>query len=376
MRRHAGFALLCAWAAVTLVACAVLRSTFTSSHTALKSLTFTASDPDCTRLVSDALAAAAAAPLAGGSGGSGTRTGNSDGRKGPSTAAEALPFPQPGGRDPRYNMRIWLAFASADARAHGLNISDSCNAMHGEAFLRRWAQARGQLCGNTSSRRDNGSGGSGGRGSGGGRSSGGISNGGSGNGSGEGSGNGSGSGDGNIAGGGSGINSRVDCYAYPVKQKGLGCVATNIVVSASAFMGPPVQPGKPGHEAYVPAGAPGSVRMSCKLDPNGGAGDGSATSSGSVISANYNAEMLPYFKGASQTVDETELSALCRGGGGSAGSSSGGTVRHPVMFMSRLDPTNPYHFGQGFMQAFLTLAVIDTTQEDPPFKRGLQVTRW
>jgi hypothetical protein len=46
----------------------------------------------------------------------------------------------------RFLAAHWLAFAEADAAAHGALPSSACDDSHGRAFLQRWQQRHGVLC--------------------------------------------------------------------------------------------------------------------------------------------------------------------------------------------------------------------------------------
>jgi hypothetical protein len=65
-------------------------------------------------------------------------------------------------------------------------------------------------------------------------------------------------------------------------------------------------------------------------------------------------------------VDADDIEAQCGDGAPDA-------VPHTVMFVSRLDTTNPYHFTQSLVQAFLSLAVVAAAEGQAAFAQGLQV---
>jgi hypothetical protein len=139
---------------------------------------------------------------------------------------------------------------------------------------------------------------------------------------------------------------------YPVDGgRGLACRARNLVVNATSFMGSRPPSGESRHESYLPQGNPGSVQLQCRrphsprqTDALGSAADKRP----GITDRQLQSEQLPWFKSAVQQVEPAVLQARC--------SSSGGEViSHPVMFVSRLDPTNPYHHTQvhGHTRLFL-----------------------
>jgi hypothetical protein len=292
-----------------------------------------------------------------------------------STAGAAPPPPAAAARDPRYLASMWVAYAAADARAHGGMLNGACSDQVGERFLQKWAGAKHVRCAD---------GGDGGGGGGGDRDGHAVAGEAGGGGGGERSAAG-----GPNAPGGLGPTSRVECYAYPNQGYGLACLSANLLLNASAFMGPPAPPGSAEHRAYLPAGGAGSVRLACRPPsmlpadggaPPAGAGSGAPAPSQALTVDELVRDALAkdearWFKPpAFQQASPGEVAARCADGAGGSG-----VVPHPVMFVSRLDTTNPFWWTQSLLQAFMTLAVLDTAAANatggspPPFARELQV---
>lgn len=234
----------------------------------------------------------------------------------PAGAAAPSPAPLPAtkARDPRHDVARWVEFAAADSAAMGTTVSAECDAALGATWLRKWAAARGKLCG-----------------------------------------------DAGAAGAGASGRSSVSCYAYPVRR-GLACFSRDLVLEPSAFLGVPPPAGAEGHEAYLPKGAPGSVLLGCDLAGGNG-------SSAGVLEGNLRNDSMPWFNKAARGGEAAAVEAACGGGSGAP------AVEHPVVFVARADPTNPYHFTQSLVQAFLSMSLAAMGPEVPLVTdpAGLQV---
>lgn len=180
---------------------------------------------------------------------------------------------------------FWVEFARQDASSNGMAVSPDCNLKLGDTFLEGFTNSSGTVCGRR----------------------------------------------GDTA-------SWVDCFAYPVKQQGLGCIVNNLQLNGHSFMGQGPPAGAAAHDAYVPAGNAGSVRLGCRLN----------SSSHPVLAANLQKEQLPWLKSALSQAGTEEVVSNC--------TDMHDKVDHPVVFVSRLDTTNPYHHTQSVVQTFLTLA--------------------
>lgn len=129
-------------------------------------------------------------------------------------------------------------------------------------------------------------------------------------------------------------SSSVVCYGYPLKNRGLACVTTNMVLDTNSFMGSAVAFGQTDHQRYLPAGNSNSVQLSCSISRD-------------AAFQNLVHDQLPWFKQAKSVISAAQIQTSCLH-----------AVQHPVMFVSRLDPTNPYHHTQTLVQTFLSLAVV------------------
>jgi hypothetical protein len=188
----------------------------------------------------------------------------------------------------RLNITSWLEFAERDALQHGVVVSDRCNAQLGMGFLDTFSRSRGALCGGQSdhTRQQH--------------------------------------------------VSSVKCAAYPVQQQGLACWAENLLVNSSSFLGAKRPQGHQDHKQYVPIGTAASVKADChKLSP-ADAANGTVWSTGA--GKNIHKELLPWFTSAFDTTDAEAVKAACQG--------YSHIVHHPVLFVTRLDTTNPYHHTQ------------------------------
>lgn len=185
----------------------------------------------------------------------------------------------------KYDMRKWLQIAAADAARHSTHISGSCNASHGLGFLEEFRLSTGNLCGPQTERHA----------------------------------------------------SSVECSAYPVEHRGLACWATNIVINASGLLGAEVPPGFQEHSKYLPAGLAGSVKFNCHMQQPTDTPAGTRTVWQSGAGDSLKGELLPWFKPPTAVHDADAVETYC-------GRSD--SVDHPVMFVVRLDPTNPYHHTQ------------------------------
>lgn len=209
-----------------------------------------------------------------------------------SSAPRPLPGTIPGAPDTRAPPHLrnsvwaWLQFAVADAEAAGVTgVSAECLQAQGVPFLERFQSTCGRVCGRSPADRW--------------------------------------------------PASTVDCCAYPVDNTGAACVAANLAVHAAAFMGPRVSKGEQAHHKYLPAGQPGSVQLQCSAQEESGSQLVRQDRLGSALKH----EHLPWFKAATVHSHFTPGATLCSRMDTQA-------VRHPVMFVSRLDTTNPYHHTQ------------------------------
>lgn len=200
--------------------------------------------------------------------------------------ASQQPATQPPKPDLRYDIRKWLLFAGADAARHGTHISGSCNANHGLGFLEEFKLNTGNLCGPPAEGQ---------------------------------------------------ACSSVKCSAYPVEHRGLACWATNIVINASGLLGPEVPPGFQQHSKYLPAGLAGSVKFNCHMQQPADTPAGTRTLWQSGAGDSLKGELLPWFKPPTAVKDADAVETHCR---------QDDNIEHPVIFVVRLDPTNPYHHTQ------------------------------
>lgn len=193
---------------------------------------------------------------------------------------------------------FWVDFARQDMANQGMTVSDKCNFSLGAGFLERLASSSGTVCGSSH-----------------------------------------------------GTASWVDCFGYPVKKQGLGCVANNLVLDGCNFMGQGPAAGAAAHGSYIPAGRAGSVRLGCSIN----------SSSPPLVVSNLQNEQLPWLKSALTEADPAEISSNCSRHGP-------GRVGHPAVFVSRLDTTNPYHHTQSVIQTFLTLVAAGKSDATNRFK--------
>lgn len=228
--------------------------------------------------------------------------------------------------DLKFDMLHWIQYAVADVRLHGITLNGTCDEHYGAAFLQKFADSRRVLCsaeGSTSS-----------------------------------------------SSGAPGPSSHVACHAYPYRNFGLACKSRNLVLNATAFMGVPTPPGEKEHYRYLPGGIPGSVKLDCQLPHipkhleaaawslgfKGAALNSSLPPGLDNFTANLARERTPWFTSAAARAAPGDIDAACRAPSGGGG--GGGAVQHPVMLVSRLDPTNPFIHSQSVVQAFLTLAAL------------------
>lgn len=189
---------------------------------------------------------------------------------------------------------FWIQYAEDDAMQHKTLISQDCNARLGRAFLQKFTDASGTICG-----------------------------------------------------GEDGAVSRVDCFAYPVEQKGLACIASNLLLDGNGFMGKGPAIGAGEHSAYLPEGGSGTVNLGCRIkDPLNKHG---------AVTQQLHTEQQPWLQKAYRQVDAESIQNQCQ--------EPGVSHAHPVLFISRLDPTNPYHHTQSVVQAFLTLAALSNANQ-------------
>jgi hypothetical protein len=189
--------------------------------------------------------------------------------------------------DMRYQISQWLSFAEHDAATFGTALTNSCNASLGRAFLEKFKQSAARICKPAVET--------------------------------------------------SKFRSIVECNAYPVEQRGLACSATNLVVDATALLGIADPAGSQEHSGYLPAGLPGSLHLNCQMMLS------SALSRTQTVGQaghlhNLEKEALPWFKRAWKGANDTSMAVHC--------GQAGYVVEHPVMFVVRLDTTNPYHHTQ------------------------------
>jgi hypothetical protein len=190
--------------------------------------------------------------------------------------------------DLRLDVGLWLSYAAADAAQEGTEVSVSCQRTHGANFVSQFRSSCSTLCIPASIVPAQQ------------------------------------------------LTSQVDCCVYPVRGgEGLACRASNIVVNTTSFMGSPPPQGESRHEGYLPKGEPGSVELQCHMHNQTAA----AASTGPISDRRLQREQLPWFKSAVQQMEPGVLQARCS-------SSGSDVVSHPVMFVTRLDPTNPYHHTQ------------------------------
>jgi hypothetical protein len=131
--------------------------------------------------------------------------------------------------------------------------------------------------------------------------------------------------------------SSVQCRDYPL-QPGMACSSRMLVIhNATGFMGPPAR-AVPGHTQFVPSGGRRSVVLSC---------------SPSAATSGYTTELLPWFKSALHKVEPSAMRDLCTPGAG--------LVDHPVLFVTRLDPTNPYHHMLTVLHVYMSLAALGSS---------------
>jgi hypothetical protein len=190
--------------------------------------------------------------------------------------------------DWRLNITAWLDFAQRDALQHGVLVSDRCSTQLGLGFLDSFSQSRGALCGQKSDRTHQQH------------------------------------------------VSSVECAAYPVHQQGVACWAENLLVNSSSFLGPKRPQGHQDHNKYVPIGTAGSVKADCHKYSPADTANGTVWRTGA--GKNLQKELLPWFTSAFETTDAEAVEAACHG--------SSHVVHHPVVFVTRLDTTNPYHHTQ------------------------------
>lgn len=190
---------------------------------------------------------------------------------------------------------FWVEHAQRDLFKQGVQLSESCSVKLGEGFLANFANASGTLCGSEAAD----------------------------------------------------SISRVQCVGYPVKQQGIGCLVNNLALDGYSFMGPEPPVGAAAHDAYLPIGQPGSVRLACSMV--------SRQPGNKAVVDNLQQEQLPWIKKAYTQATIDEVRSVCS-------EQSGHITNHPVMFVSRLDATNPYHHTQSIVQAFLTLAALSNNK--------------
>jgi hypothetical protein len=188
--------------------------------------------------------------------------------------------------DLRLHINPWLEFAERDAALHGVVVSDTCNLQHGSGFLGKFKTNCGVLCGQLNSNLQH--------------------------------------------------LSSVECCAYPVEERGLACWASNILVNATAFLGPKVAKGHQEHSTYAPVGLAGSVGVDCHMYSLADAANGTVWSTGG--GNNVRKELLPWFTSALDAKNPGIVQTSCQG--------HAHVVHHPVLFVTRLDTTNPYHHMQ------------------------------
>lgn len=184
----------------------------------------------------------------------------------------------------------WLTFAASDAANQGTVVPSDCLQAQGAPFLQRFQGTCSKIC------------------------------------------------DAGQQGQPAAAGSSVDCCGYPVDNLGVTCQASNLVLNTTAFLGPHVPEGEQSHRKYLPAGAPGSVLLGCELQQRGATAQPNAAQVFQFLAQ----ESLPWFTSApvqSQPGGKSAVLGPCSG-------SEGTRISHPVMFVSRLDTTNPYHHTQ------------------------------
>jgi hypothetical protein len=221
--------------------------------------------------------------------------------------------------DLRLDIGLWLEYAAADAAQEGTGVPESCQQAHGAAFLHRFRSSCGVLCGPGPSMPAHGQ-----------QQQQQVQE---------------------------TPLSQVECCTYPVDSgEGLACRSRNIVLNTTAFMGSPPLEGESSHAGYLPQGTPGSVQLQCRMphltSPTATAaaraGDSDSEAAAEAEAAaerravfmdrQLQRERLPWFKSALQQTEPSAIRDSC--------SSGDDVISHPVMFVTRLDPTNPYHHTQ------------------------------
>jgi hypothetical protein len=225
--------------------------------------------------------------------------------------------PEPNSKDDlKLDVRLWLSFAAANAAQEGTEVSESCQRSHGAAFVDRFRSTCKVLCGKGPTMPAQGQ-----------QQHQQVQ---------------------------TSPMSQVDCCTYPVDHgSGLACRSANIVLNTTAFMGFPPPEGEPSHAGYLPRGTPGSVQLQCHMphlttpiaqghkgraDSAAGAGPAAANRRMASMDRQLHSEQLPWFTTAVQQEEPRVIHDSC--------SSGGDVISHPVMFVTRLDPTNPYHHTQ------------------------------
>eukprot|EP00798_Chlamydomonas_sp_ICE-L_P017575 gene17575-23900_t len=199
----------------------------------------------------------------------------------------------------KYNARHWLELASADARANGADANtELCSPRWGEKFLQEFKAGRFDICNATVDTPS--------------------------------------------------PVSRVECYPYQYHY-GTTCTSQNMIMTDSdMFMGShPSGNNSPidDHKSYMSSGGFGSVRMDCQTRLT--QADGLAEQAEMAV----NSEQLPWFKQAYRRASSVEVQEGCDGGLGTL------VVPHPVLFLTRVDPTNPFHHMESLVHLLISLEV-------------------
>jgi hypothetical protein len=130
--------------------------------------------------------------------------------------------------------------------------------------------------------------------------------------------------------------SSIWCYEYPYKN-GLACMSRNILLrNSTAFTGPP------GVYRDKPDAAPGTLRVFCdKLQPG--------SPQYGALETGLTTEDIKWFTNAADfEAKGPEDSSAC----------GPDVLDHPILFVSRLDPTNPYHNMQSVVHVFVSLVLF------------------
>eukprot|EP00798_Chlamydomonas_sp_ICE-L_P002599 gene2599-30995_t len=198
----------------------------------------------------------------------------------------------------KFDASHWMDFAAADAKANGADAnSDSCSPRWGEQLVKDFHAGHFDMC--TKSPTDPAA-----------------------------------------------PMSDVDCFAYPFDY-GMTCTAKNMVITdTDALMGQhPTGRKIKDHMSYNPAGAVGSVQMDCQVRAT--QEDGLSAKAEKAVKS----EILPWFKQAYAHASTVDIQQGCQGKLGTL------VVPHPMLIVTRVDPTNPFHHMESFVHLLISLEV-------------------